>query len=119
MGGVIAIVSSGLIHLYTAPDEFREAPYMGILFFVYFLGSLFSALGIYRSKLLSGWMLGGMLSVGAVIGYILSRTTGLPLMEVEVWGPPLAYFSVLLELIFLIPAIYLLKVNSAKRVRPI
>ena len=97
--GVIAILLCGLIHLYDAPEEYQEAQYMGILFFAFFLGAFISAIGIYPGQRLWGWVLGGLISIGAIIGYLISRTVGMPLMEVEEWGPPLAYFSIFLELI--------------------
>lgn len=111
--GIIFIVSSGVIHLFNAPGEYREAPYMGILFYAFFLGSILSAFGIYRGELLWGWAFGAVLSIGAIIGYLLSRTVGLPLMGVESWGPPLAYFSVILELVFFVP--FLSSKNVYKR----
>jgi len=101
--GIIVILTSGLIHLYNAPGEFQYAPYMGVLFFVFFLGSIVSAIGIYRGELLWGWALGGMLAIGAIVGYLISRTVGMPISGIEDWGPPLAYFSIFLELIFFAP----------------
>jgi hypothetical protein len=98
--GIIVILITGLIHLYNAPGEFQDAPYMGVLFFVFFLSSIVSAIGIYRGELLWGWILGGLLSIGAIVGYLISRTVGMPMSGVEDWGPPLAYFSIFLELIF-------------------
>jgi hypothetical protein len=98
--GIIVILITGLIHLYNAPGEFQDAPYMGVLFFVFFLSSIVSAIGIYRGELLWGWILGGLLSIGAIVGYLISRTIGMPISGVEDWGPPLAYFSIFLELIF-------------------
>jgi hypothetical protein len=98
--GIIVILTTGLIHLYNAPGEFQDAPYMGILFFGFFLASIVSAIGIYRGELLWGWILGGLLCIGAIVGYFVSRTVGMPISGIEDWGPPLAYFSILLELIF-------------------
>jgi len=103
--GIIVILVAGLIHLYDAPGEFQDAPYMGILFFAFFLGSIVSAVGIYRGELLWGWALGGLLSIGAIIGYLISRTVGMPISGMEDWGPPLADFSIFLELIFFTPFI--------------
>lgn len=100
--GIIVILVAGLIHLYDAPGEFQDAPYMGILFFAFFLGSIVSAVGIYRGELLWGWALGGLLSIGAIIGYLVSRTVGIPVSGVENWGPLLAYFSIFLEVIYFI-----------------
>jgi hypothetical protein len=101
--GMIVILISGLIHLFDAPGEFQEVPYMGILFIIFFLGSIVSAIGIYRGELVWGWLLGGALAIGAVIGYVISRTVGMPRMEIEDWGPPLAYLSILLEIIYFVP----------------
>ncbi len=101
--GIILILISGLIHLYNASGEFQDAPYMGILFFGFFVASLVSAIGIYRGELLWGWALGGFLCIGAIVGYLVSRTLGMPISGVEDWGPPLAYFSILIELFFFYP----------------
>jgi hypothetical protein len=101
--GIIVILLSGLIHLYNAPGEFQDAPYMGVLFFAFFLGSIVSAIGIYRGELLWGWSLGGLLAIGAIIGYLISRTVGMPISGIEDWGPPLAYFSIFLEFIYFTP----------------
>ena len=100
---IVVILISGVIHLYNAPGEFQDAPYMGVLFFIFFLGSIVSAYGIYRGEFLWGWALGGLLAVGAIVGYLISRTVGMPISGIEDWGPPLAYFSIFLELVFFAP----------------
>ena len=76
---------------------------MGVLFFVFFLASIASAIGIYYDRFMWGWILGGLLSLGAIIGYLISRTVGLPISGVEDWGPALAYFSIFLEIVYFIP----------------
>jgi len=101
--GIIVILISGVIHLYNAYGEFQETPYMGILFFGFFLASIVSAVGIYRGELIWGWALGGFLCLGAIVGYLVSRTVGMPIAGVEDWGPALAYFSILIELFFFYP----------------
>lgn len=101
--GLLVILITGLIHLYDAPGEYRDAQYMGIFFIIFFLGSIISAIGIYRDQFSWGWMLGGLLVLGAIVGYLLSRTVGLPISGREDWGPPLAYFSIILEVLFFVP----------------
>jgi len=78
---------------------------MGILYFGFFLASIVSAVGIYRGELIWGWALGGFLCIGAIVGYLVSRTVGMPIAGVEAWGPALAYFSILIELFFFYPFI--------------
>ena len=106
--GIIVILLAGAVHLYMAIGEFNETPYMGILFFGFFIASIVSAIGIYRGELIWGWALGVFLCIGAIVGYLISRTVGMPVAGVEDWGPPLAYFSILIELFFFYP---LLKSN--------
>jgi len=103
--GIFFIFVSGLIHLYSAPDELKDTPYMGILFLLFFLGAVISSVGIHRRSALWGWGLGGLLAVGAIVGYLVSRTVGMPAAEVEAWGPPIAYFCFALELLFIVLAI--------------
>ncbi len=101
--GMFVILLTGLIHIYNVPGEYQDAPYMGVLFFVFFLASIISAIGIYHDQLKWGWLLGGALAVGAIFGYLISRTIGLPISGKEAWGPPLAYFSLFLEVLFFVP----------------
>ncbi len=96
---IIALI--GLIHLSMVPQEYGEAPYMGILFGINFIAAIIAALGILRQETW-GWLLGVGIAVGSLIGYILSRTVGLPGMEIEAWLQPLGVLSLLAEGAFLL-----------------
>ena len=116
--GIVAILAVGVIHLVYAPGEYEETPYVGILFFVTFLLSLLAAIGIYMEALITtwvrgsflnvraaffwGWTLGWVLCVGSILGYLVSRTVGLPVAGAEEWGPLPAFLSILVEIIFLV-----------------
>jgi hypothetical protein len=52
--GMGTILLSGVIYLYYAPGEFQAAPYLGALFVVYFMFTVFSAAGIQRNELVLG-----------------------------------------------------------------
>ncbi|MBI5840293.1 MAG: hypothetical protein HZB19_09340 [Chloroflexi bacterium] len=82
---IVLIIVTGYLHFITAPKEYGEAPYMGWLFFANFFGALVSASGIYRRKIGWGWLLGVVIAAGSMLGYIQSRTLGMPGMEVEEW----------------------------------
>lgn len=74
--GSLGIV--GLIHLILAPEYFSEQAYIGVLFL---LGAI--ALGAFAVRLWRGddvpsWLLGALTMAGMGIGFVLSRTTGLP-----------------------------------------
>ena len=68
----------GLIHLILAPEYFSEQAYIGVLFV---LGAI--ALGAFTLRLWRGddvpsWLLGALTMAGMGVGFILSRTVGLP-----------------------------------------
>jgi hypothetical protein len=101
---VIAIVATGLIHLMTARDAFGDATYKGVLFVANGVGALVAAVGVYHDRDDWGWLLGALVAGGAFLGYVLSRTVGLPGLpaEPDAWLEPLGVASLLAELVFLI-----------------
>ena len=97
--GIILITIVGVIHLILMRGEYEEAHYMGMLFAANFVGAIIAAVGIYRVSLW-GWILGFFVAAGSLVGYILSRTVGLPGMEIESWLDPYGMLSLVLEVIF-------------------
>jgi len=100
---MVAIFATGLIHLVTAPDSFGEATYKGLLFVANGVGGLVAAVGVYRDRGDWGWLLGALVAGGAFVGYVLSRTVGLPGLpaESEAWLEPLGVASLIAEGVFL------------------
>src|SRR5829696_5507403 len=98
--GALLIAALGLIHLVEAPDELEEATYLGLLFLANFGGAVVAAIGIFRGHKW-GWGLGALLAGGAFVGYVISRTLGLPGMPVEEWLVPLGVISLLVEGLFM------------------
>ena len=80
--GTALIVVMGIIHFLLAPVEYGEARYMGVLFEANFLAAIIAAVGILRGKTW-GWVMGLLITAGSLSGYILSRTVGLPGIEIE------------------------------------
>lgn len=99
--GVALIVQTGLLHLYVALLGYNEAPTLSVLFAVNFLASLVAAVGLMRRQRW-GWMLGCVIAVGSIAGYVLSRTIGLPGMEPESWGDAIGTLSLVVEGVFLL-----------------
>ena len=98
--GASLIAAVGLIHLLEVPEELEEATYLGLLFLANFGGAVVAAIGIYRGHTW-GWGLGALLAGGALVGYVISRTLGLPGMPVEAWLEPLGVLSLLVEGLFI------------------
>ena len=98
--GISVIVFVGLIHLIDAPGDLQEATYQGMLFLANFFGAVTAAIGIYRGHGW-GWSLGVLVAGGAFVGYVVSRTVGLPGLPVEEeWLEPLGLLSLIVEALF-------------------
>lgn len=102
---IVLILEIGLLHIMTAQGEYEEAAYMGYLFAANFFGALIAAWGIYH-RWLWGWMLGLVISIGSIAGYIWSRTLGMPGMNVEEWFSPYGIISIALESAFIVLVLF-------------
>jgi hypothetical protein len=99
MGAGISLIV-GLIHLINSPGDLAEGSYTGPLYLATFFGALAAAVGIYRGRSW-GWSMGALVSVGAFVGYVISRTVGLPGLPVEEeWLEPLGVLSLIVEALF-------------------
>jgi uncharacterized membrane protein YfcA len=116
--GISLIVVVGLIHLIDAPEDLEEGSYLGFLFLANFLGALAAAAGIYRGNRW-GWALGLFVAGGAFVGYVVSRTAGLPGLGVEEeWLEPLGVLSLIVEALF-VGVLLTILVRPANRTTPV
>ena len=101
--GILLVLATGLMHGVEGPAHYHEAAYQGLLFFLNAAGALVAARGIYRGAKLWGWTLGALISAGALMLYIVSRTIGLPGLEIDdEWFEPLGVASLLVEGLYVI-----------------
>ncbi|MBV9300602.1 MAG: hypothetical protein JOY53_00675 [Acidobacteriaceae bacterium] len=98
--GILLIALEGLIHLLDAPGSFDDATYKGLLFMAIVLGAAVASIGIYQGRRW-GWSLGALIAGSAFLGYVISRTIGLPGLPVDEWLEPLGILSLLVESLFL------------------
>jgi hypothetical protein len=105
MVGVVSALALAAIHLIEMPEEFEEVPYLGVLFAVGGVLLVAAAVGlIRRSSSRVAWVTGSLVAVGMFAGYCISRTAGLPGLEVEEWGEPLGVLALVLEVVFVAAA---------------
>jgi hypothetical protein len=99
--GITLILVTGAIHLIDAPSSFSDATYKGVLFVGNGIAAMVAATGIYRGARTWGWGLGTLVAAGALVGYVISRTVGLPGLAPDVWLEPLGILSLIVEAAFL------------------
>jgi len=111
--GFVLIFIIGLIHVIDAPDSFSDAAYKGWLFYANGIAALFSAAGILFRKSWA-WNLGMGIATASFLGYVASRTVGLPMIpaEPEAWFEPLGVASLIAEALFV--AVYLNSLYKTK-----
>jgi hypothetical protein len=68
----------GLIHLILAPEYFSEQAYIGVLFVLGAIALGAFALRLWRGDDVPSWLLGALTMAGMGLGFVLSRTVGLP-----------------------------------------
>jgi uncharacterized membrane protein YfcA len=100
--GIVLIFITGLVHVIGAPDSFSEAAYKGWLFNANGAASFVAAIGIHYQREW-GWRLGLVIAAATLIGYVASRTVGLPLIPPEpyAWFEPLGVLSFIAEALFI------------------
>lgn len=100
--GIVLLLVTAAIHFIDAPGGFDDAKYKGVLFIVNGIGALIAAIGVWRNERGWGWNLGALVAVSTALGYVLSRTVGLPQLpaEPDAWLEPLDFASLIVELGF-------------------
>ena len=76
--GATLIFLVGGAHVLISGEHFLAAPYLGVLFLANFFGSVVVAFALYWSPNRWPWLLGDLISGGTFVGFVVSRTIGLP-----------------------------------------
>jgi hypothetical protein len=99
--GVAAIGLAGvaLIHLLDLPGQLSETPYMFVLYLALMVSSVALAGFLIGTSDTRVGAAATILSALVIVGYVLSRTTGLPHSSDDVgnWGEPLGMASLFVE----------------------
>jgi hypothetical protein len=96
-----AIAITGIIHLVLSPEYFGEQAYLGVLFVAGALVCGYVAVKVWTARATTAdWLLGAATAAGMFIGFILSRTVGLPGFKESEWELS-GLISLLLEAGFL------------------
>jgi hypothetical protein len=108
--GVVGLAGIGLIHLLDLQSKMNETPYLGWMYIGLIVGAVLCAFELVRTGSDRAWMAGGLLALGAITGYTLTRTVGLPSATGDVgnWLEPLGLASLFVESIFVALGVFVL-----------
>ncbi|MEU5591445.1 hypothetical protein [Streptomyces sp. NPDC020298] len=102
--GVCCAVGNTVLHTALVPDHLEEMFYIGVLFAVGSTVMLAVAVALVVMKRpLVAWLTGTLVSLGMIVGFVLSRTVGLPAGYYEPgWEAPYGPASLLVEGLFVV-----------------
>ena len=80
-----AIAAVGVIHLALSPEYLDEQAYVGVLFIGGGIAALFVAFRLWFAADRAAGGLGVLIAAGMFVGFVLSRTVGLPGFKEEEW----------------------------------
>ncbi|TMK41949.1 MAG: hypothetical protein E6G56_02670 [Actinobacteria bacterium] len=96
---VIGLGGMALIHLLDLPAQFDGTPYLGWMYIGLIVSSVTLAGLLIGGSGHRTWRAAGVLALAVLVGYVLSRTTGLPQATDDIgnWGEPLGIASLFVE----------------------
>ena len=102
--GACCAVGNVVLHGLLVPDHLEEKFYIGVLFA---LGSavmlVVAAALVTLRRPMAAWLTGALVSFGMIVGFVLSRTVGLPDGYYESgWESPYGPLSLLVEGLFIL-----------------
>jgi drug/metabolite transporter (DMT)-like permease len=80
-----ALAVVGVIHLALAPEYLEEQTYIGVLFILGGVALAVVAVRLWQRDDAPAWLVGALLMAGMGIGFVLSRTVGLPGFKEAEW----------------------------------
>ena len=117
---VVGLAAVALIHVLDAPGTFEDQAYKGWLYVGLIAGCVLTAGALLRSSDRRAWFAAALLPLGAVTGYVVSRTVGLPggADDIGNWTEPLGLASLFVEGALVALAASVLEARSFARRRP-
>ena len=114
---VVALSGVALIHLLELQTKLREVPYLGVGYLLLIIGCVVAGASLVHRNSQLGWRIAGVSSLAALVGYSLTRTTGLPLSHDDIgnWLEPMSLASLFVEGVVVMLAAYALGYRASLR----
>jgi hypothetical protein len=118
--GAVALAAVAIIHLVDLPDTMSETPLIGYGYYVLVAVALFGAFLLMTVPDGWVWALADLTAFGAVVAYVLSRTTGLPTDSLDIgnWNCSLGIAAISTETLVVMMAMWRLQRPPASAAAP-
>ena len=102
----VGLLGIALIHVIDLPGKLEETPYLGVAYGVLVLAALALAEALLRRDDRLVWLATAGLAASTLLGYVVSRTTGLPAATDDIgnWLEPLGLASLFVEIVVVLLA---------------
>ncbi|MCA9836636.1 MAG: hypothetical protein KC422_06970 [Trueperaceae bacterium] len=104
--GLLGLLAIIYVHFLDLPGKIEETPYLGYGYIILMLGCALAAGFLLFKRERRGWLLGGVMALGAILVYAINRTVGLPMAMEDIgnWTEPLGVYSMIAEAIVVVAA---------------
>lgn len=105
------LAASGAVHIPIIGMHLEEAPYIGYLFIALTAACIALAVAVLLVDSVVVWTAGGVVTALALVGYVLSRTVGLPQIADDIgnWTDPLGVAAITAETVTVLLAVLVLR----------
>ena len=109
MTGLVALAATAWIHLVELPEKYAEVPYLGVGYVLLAIACAASIVLVLQHRIV-GWYLAGGAAAATLVGYALTRTTGLPGSTEDIgnWSEPMAIYAMIAEIVVVGVAVFVL-----------
>jgi hypothetical protein len=96
---IVGLLGIGLIHLIDSIGKYSETRYLFWMYLALVVGTIVVSGALLHRESRAAWALAGLLALAPLVGYVLSRTTGLPSAKGDIgnWTEPLGLASMFVE----------------------
>jgi hypothetical protein len=115
--GFVGMLAIALIHLLDVIGKIKETPYLGVMYIGLMATSVAVAFYLLHTGSTRAWAAAGLLAAATLIGFVLSRTTGLPNASDDIgnWTEGLGLASMFVEGAVIVLAGYALSLARRER----
>jgi asparagine N-glycosylation enzyme membrane subunit Stt3 len=111
--GFVGMLAIALIHLLDVIGKIKETPYLGLMYIALMVASVVVGFYLLHTGATRAWAAAGLLAAATLLGFVLSRTTGLPQATDDIgnWTEGLGLASMFVEVAVIVLAGYALALS--------